>query len=298
MEETGVVGSDVVKSGIDWGALWSKVTEWAMNSGIKVLISIIILIVSFKVINFLAKKIEKGMDKKEKEGANGRTDKTLAKTLIYVLRIALKVLVVVCLVGYLGIDTSSITALIASLGVCFGLAVNGALGNIAGCVLLLITRPFRVDDFIEVDGYTGTVEDIHLCHTRICTLDNKVVYVPNSIASGASVVNYSLKDVRRIDLEFEISEEEDFEDAKRILHEIIDAHEKVLHDKENIIRLTDSTDDGVVICCRAWVNTPDYWEVSWDIREAAKKGFDAAEIEYPYAQMDVRVIDKREREAR
>ena len=177
-------------SKFNWASLWQTATEWAMSTGVKVLISIVILIVSFKLINFVMKKIEKKMD-----GGKGKADKTLAKTFIYVLRIVLKVLVVVCIIGYLGIDTSSITALIASLGVCIGLAVNGALGNIAGCVLLLITRPFRVDDFIEVDGYTGTVEDIHLCHTRICTLDNKVVYVPNSIASGASVVNYTEAEV-------------------------------------------------------------------------------------------------------
>ena len=277
---------------MDWNQLWTTVSEWAMSSGLKVIISVIILIIAFKLIDRVMKKVEKKNEKDQK------IDKTIGKTLIYVSRIALKILIIVCIIGYLGIDTSSITAMIASLGVCAGLAVNGALGNIAGGVLLLITRPFRVDDFIEVEGYSGVVEDIHLCHTKIVTLDNKVVYIPNGTASGASVVNYSEKELRRVDLEFEISEEESFEEAKVILNRVIDNHPKVLHDMDNIVRVCGTTDDGIVLCCRAWVKTPDYWDVFFDIREEAKRGFDEAQIEFPYAQMDVRVIDKRDREMR
>ena len=198
---------------MDWENFWPTVVSWIMNTGLKLVISAVILIVGFKIIDFLFKKIE------GKNAKSGKVDKTLARTLIYVAKVACKCLIVVALVGYLGIDTSGIAAVIASLGVCVGLAVNGALGNIAGGVLILITRPFKVDDFIEIDGYQGTVEDIRLCHTRICTLDNKVVYVPNGTASNANVVNFSEKEFRRVDLEFEISEEESFEDAKQILRE-------------------------------------------------------------------------------
>lgn len=277
---------------MDWDQIWQSVTQWVLNTGIRILISVVLLIVAFKLIDFFSKKVE------EKSEKRGKLDKTLVKTLSYVARIVLKCVVVVCIVAYLGIDTSAITALIASFGVCVGLAVNGALGNIAGGVLILITRPFRVDDFVEVDGYSGTIEDVRLCHTKICTLDNKVVYVPNGVASGACVVNYSEKELRRVDLEFEISEEEDFEVAKQILNDILKKHEKILHDQDTTVRVCGSTDNGIVICCRAWVKNADYWDVFFDVREQAKKGFDAAEIEFPYEQMDVRVIDKREREAR
>ena len=277
---------------MNWSSLWDTLAGWVMSTGIKLVIALVVLLISFKIINVIAKKILKANEKSQK------LDKTIAKTLIYVGKIALKCVIAVCLISFVGIDTSSITALIASLGVCVGLAVNGALGNIAGGVLLLITRPFRVDDFIEVGGYTGTVEDIRLCHTKIVTLDNKVVYIPNGSASGANVVNYSEKELRRVDLEFEISEEENFEEAKAILNKVVNAHEKVLHDMDTTIRVCGSTDNGIVICCRAWVKNADYWDVFFDIREAAKKGFDEAQIEFPYEQMDVRVIDKRDREAR
>ena len=280
---------------MDWANLWSIVLGWIMNTGLKLIVAVVLLIIGFKFIDFFFKKIEK------KNSKSGKVDKTLARTLIYVAKVALKCLVVVALVGYVGIDTSGIAAVIASLGVCVGLAVNGALGNIAGGVLILITRPFKVDDFIEIDGYTGTVEDIRLCHTRICTLDNKVVYIPNGTASNADVVNYSEKEFRRVDLEFEISEEESFEDAKEILVDIVNAHPSVIHDDpalENVVRVVGATDNGVVICCRAWVKNADYWPVFFDLREEAKRKFDEAQIEFPYEQMDVRVIDKRDREAR
>ena len=277
---------------MDWEILWGTLSEWLMGSGLKVLISVIIMIISFKLIHVLIKKLGKANEK------NAKIDKTLSKTLLYVAEIALKCLVVLCIIGYLGIDTSAITAMIASLGVCAGLAVNGALGNIAGGVLLIVTRPFRVDDYIQVEDFEGFVEDIHLCHTKIVTFDNRVIYVPNGKASDASVINFTEKELRRVDIDFEISEEESFDEAKQILWDVVNNHEKVLKDKENIIRVCGTTDDGIVICCRAWVKKEDYWDVYFDIREQAKRGFDAAQIEFPYAQMDVRVIDKRDREMR
>jgi len=282
----------VANNGIDWASIKSSIMTWVMSTGIKVIIALLILFISFKIINWIGRRIEK------RNAKNGKLDKTIVKTLVKVGKIALKIVIAACLVAYLGIDTSGITALIASLGVCVGLAVDGVLSNIAGGLLILITRPFKVDDFVEMGDVIGTVEDIHVCHTIVCTLDNRVVYVPNSVASGSTVINYSIKEFRRVDLEFEISEEEDFEDAKKILQDIVAKHPKVLQDKPATIRVSGATDDGVVICCRAWCKNADYWDVFFDIREQAKKGFDAADIEFPYEQIDVRVIDKRDREAR
>ena len=266
---------------MDWNSIWQTITSWALNTGIKILIALVVMFIAFKLINFFTKKLAKANEKKQK------VDPTIAKTGIHVLRIVLKVLVVVGLVGYLGFNTSAISALVASLGVAAGLAVNGALGNIAGGVLLLITRPFRVGDFIEVDGFTGTVEEVRLCHTKMLTLDNKVVYIPNGTASGANVINYSEKEIRRVDLEFEISEEEDFEAAKQVLQDVVSNHEKILHDKDCTIRVCGSTDDGIVICCRPWVKSEDYWDVYFDLQRDVKKAFDKHGITIPFPQLDV-----------
>ena len=277
---------------MNWNEIWTSILNWVMNTGIRIVIALVVMFIAFKIINAVARKLEKKNEKK------GKLDKTIARTLICVGKVALKIIVTVCLIGYLGIDTSGITALIASLGVCVGLAVNGALSNIAGGVLLLITRPFRVDDYIDIAGYSGVVEDIHICNTKIRTLDNKVIYVPNGVASTSCVVNYSEKELRRVDLEFEISEEENFDEAKKILMNVISSHAKIIQDMEKTVRVCNATDNGVVICCRSWCKNEDYWDVFFDVREEAKRGFDKANIEFPYEQLDVRVIDKREREKR
>lgn len=272
---------------MDWQQTWQTVQEWLTNTGIKVLISIFIMIVTFSIINFLCKKIAKRADKKVAE--NKKIDKTIYKTLSYVVKVGLKVIVVVCLVGYMGIDTSGITALLASLGVGVGLAVNGTLSNFAGGLLILITRPFKDDDYIEACGYSGTVEDIRICHTRLRTPDNKVVYLPNGKLSSAEVVNYSEKDMRRVDLTFSISYSDDFEKAKGIIKEVCDAHELILKDPAAQIRVSAQAANSVNIVTKVWCKTGDYWTVNYDLLESVKTAFDQNGISIPFNQLDVHV---------
>ena len=173
--------------------LLDTIVNWATNTGVKIVIALLIMLISFRLITWLTRKMERRLINKRK------MDKTLVTTLFYVLRIILKIVILTCLIGYLGIDTSGLAALIASLGVGIGLAVNGALSNLAGGVLILITRPFKIDDYIAAGGYEGTVEDIHIVFTKLKTVDNKVVYVPNGSLSSSTIVNYSEKDMRRVD---------------------------------------------------------------------------------------------------
>jgi len=270
---------------IDWSALLNTVLNWITTTGIKIIISLIALFISFKLINWLARKIEK-------KGNEPKHDKTIMRTLAYVLKIGLKCLVAVCLVGYLGIDTSAITALIASLGVCFGLAVNGAVSNIAGGVLLIITRPFKVDDYIEAQGYSGTVSDIHLTNTKLITPDNKVVYVPNGALANGNIVNYSEKELRRVDLTFSISYNDDFEKAKEIINSIFTAHPLTLNDKGFTVRVSAHNASSIDIAARAWVKSGDYWTVYFDVLETVKSEFDKSGIEIPYNQLDVHIKEK------
>ena len=145
---------------MDWQALLNTIVSWATTTGIKILIALLVIFISFKIINAISRKIEKSAGKHN-------TDKTIMRTVAYIFRVGMKIIVAICIVGYLGIDTSGLTALIASLGVCIGLAVNGALSNLAGGVLIILTRPFRDDDYIEAQGYAGTVEDIHITNTKL-----------------------------------------------------------------------------------------------------------------------------------
>ena len=268
---------------MNWEQILDTLASWAMNVGIKIIIALVLLFVSFKLINWLGKRILKSGEKKN-------ADKTILRTAIYVLKIVAKCLIVVCLIGYLGIDTSGITALIASLGVCVGLAVNGALSNLAGGVLIILSRPFRVNDFIEAQGISGTVEAIHLTHTIITTPDNKVVHVPNGSLSAGNIINYSEKDVRRVDFEFSIAYSADFEAAQALVRDILTAHELVLDTPAPpFVRMGEQSSSAVVIKARAWTASGDYWTVYFDVLEAVKQAFDKADIEIPYNQLDVHI---------
>lgn len=266
--------------------LMNKLIEWGAQTGIKIVIALIILMITFRIITVLGRRIEKRAE------TNPKMDKTLTKTLVYMGKIALKIIVVITLVGFLGIDTSGLTALVASLGVCAGLAVNGALSNFAGGVLILITRPFKVDDYISVAGYEGTVKDIFIINTKILTLDNKVVYLPNGTVSSSPIVNYTAQGIRRVDLEMSIAYGNDFKKAEEILMNVLTQHEKVLQDPAPTVRMVEHGESGIKLCCRPWVDVADYWDVYFDVLEQTKEAFDEQGITIPYNQLDVHVHNK------
>lgn len=271
---------------INWsevlGTIGSTVLSWCLNTGIKILIAIVILLVTFKIINSISRRIEK-------RGEGGKFDKTVMRTIAYIFRMGLKVAIVICLVAYLGIDTSGLTALVASFGVCIGLAVNGALSNVAGGVLILVTRPFKIDDYIEAQGVSGTVEDIHMVCTKLRTPDNKVIYLPNGALSSGNIINYSEKDLRRVDFTFSISYSADFDKAKAIITDILTSHELTLDEPESMVRMSSHSASSIDITARVWVNSADYWTVNFDVLEAVKAAFDKNGIEIPFNQLDVHV---------
>lgn len=260
--------------------VFSAFLSKALTAAIRLGISILVLIVSFKAINFIGKRIEKKTDKV-------KLDKTLAKTFAYVFRLLSKTVVIICLVGFVGIDTSGFAALTVSLGAGIGLALNGALSNLAGGILIILTRPFRVDDFIEAQGYSGTVEDIHITTTKVLTVDNKVVYVPNGPLSSGTIVNYSVKDKRRVDLTFSVGYNADFESAKAIIMSVFESHELILSDPTPMVRVSEHGENSIVLVARAWVRSEDYWTVKFDVLEQVKASFDKEGIEIPYNQLDV-----------
>lgn len=271
---------------MDWASIWNTIQEWLTHTGIKVVISLAILVVSFGLINWLAKKLAA---KGKKIEQNKNVDKTIYRTLSYVTKIALKILIVVALIGYLGIDTSGITALIASLGVGIGLAVNGTLSNFAGGVLLLITRPFKVDDYIAACGYEGTVEEIRICNTKIKTSDNKVVYLPNGTLSTTEIVNYSEKELRRVDLVFSVSYSDDFEKAKQIIKTVCDNNPLAVDEPAASVRMSAHSQNGVELTAKVWCKNADYHTLKADLLEEVKREFDAQGVSIPVGQMDVRL---------
>lgn len=262
-----------------------SIINWSTSTGIKILIALLILFISFTIIKVVFKKLEKRLLKSKK------LDKTITKTLLNAAKWALKILIIVCLVGYLGIDTSGITALITSLGVCVGLAVNGALSNIAGGILILVTHPFKDDDYIETSDYSGTVESINLTHTVLRTPDNKLVYIPNGTLSSGSVVNYSRKPTRRVDLKFTISYDADFEKVQDLIIEECNKHPLVLKEPYATVRLSSQLDSAIELTLKVWTKNENYWDVYFDLNENIKKMFDRNDIEIPFNQLDVHIKD-------
>lgn len=261
---------------------FSSLSLWVRTTGVRLIVSLIILVISFKVINSISRKVEKRLLDKGQ-------DKTLVQTLSYLARILLKIVVCTCLVGYLGIDTSGIAALIASLGVCVGLAVNGALSNLAGGVLLLVTRPFKIGDYIEAQGVAGTVENIKITCTKIVTVDNKVVYLPNGALSSGNITNYSEKDLRRVDLTFSVAGN-DPEKVKSLISGVCDRDEKVCKDPAVFVRVTDyGAGNGVKVTMRAWTKSGLYWDTYFDLLNGIQAEFEKNGIVIPFNQLDVHI---------
>lgn len=267
---------------MNWEALLNSVVSWAATAGVRIVIAILLWIVTFKLINAIGRRILK---KSEKKGM----DKTIARTVVYIGKLLLKIAIVICLVGYVGIDTSGLTALVASFGVCIGLAVNGALSNLAGGIMIILTRPFKIDDFIEACGHSGTVEEIRITQTKLRTPDNKVVYIPNGTLSSSEVVNYSEKDTRRVDHTFSIGYGNDFEKAKAIVLDLCEKHELTLSDPAPFVRVSKHGESSVDIVARVWVKSDDFWTVHFDLLEQVKAAFDENGIEIPYGQLDVHI---------
>ena len=268
---------------MDWNQILTSLLSVVTNTLPKIIIALLALLISFKIIKSVFKKLDKKLIE------SGKLDKTLTKALLYAGKILAKCVVVIAIIGFLGIDTTGLSALIASLGVCVGLAVNGTLSNLAGGVMLLITRPFKDDDFIEACGVLGTVEEIRIVSTKVVTLDNKVVYIPNGALSTSTITNYSEKDLRRVDFVFNVAYDTDFEKAKKVIQDVCAAHELVLSDPAPFVRVSKHGESAIEITTRAWCKNADYWDVNFDLIEQVKKAFDEKGIQIPYNQIDVHV---------
>ena len=267
---------------MDFQQLLNNVINWITTEGLKIVFGLVVLFIFFKVINRVTKRIEKGLRKKE-------VDLTISTVAISTSRKALKILAIICFIGYIGIETSSIAAAIASAGIAVGLALQGSLSNFAGGVIILIMRPYRIGDYVQIGGEEGTVEKIELFYTYLATTDNKVIVIPNASASNDTIVNYSQKDTRRVDLVFQIAYENDFEKAKTIIEDCAKQTGYLLQDKSLFVRVSAHNSSSIDIKAKMWVKSSDYWPMYHDMLENVKKAFDQNDITIPYQQIDVQI---------
>lgn len=248
----------------------------------KILACLLILVIGNLLIKLLLKFFPNGKK-------FDKMDRTVRVFLHHLIKIALNILLVVSIVAIIGVPMASVITVIASAGAAVALALQGSLSNLAGGFMLLLFRPFRIDDFIETQGISGTVIDVGFFYTTVRTGDNKHIMLPNGSLTNSTVINYSREENRRVDIDFNIAYESDCEAAIRLINGIIEANELVLKDPEHFVRMTEMTDSAVKITARAWCKNSDYWTVKFDISDKVKAAFAQNGIEIPYPQMDVHI---------
>ena len=263
-----------------------KISEELINSLIDVakrgVIAIIILIVGFKLVNILLKAIKKG------RGFN-KLEKTAQSFLISILSVLLKSIVIITCAGELGIPMTSIITLVGSVGLALGLALQGGLSNIAGGVMIMIFKPFKVGDFIDNGTNSGTVREINIFHTVMSTYDNKMIVIPNGNLSNSVVVNYSKYPERLLDIPVSVDYKSDLETVKNVLNEIALNCQYRIDDKEILIALKAHSESSLDFTFRIWVNNSDYWKARFELLETIKNEFDKNNISIPFPQLDVHV---------
>lgn len=264
-----------------------KIWELLTIYGLKVVAAIAVLIVGRWIAKGLTGFTEKLMNKRQ-------VDPTIVSFVANMTYIALMVFVVLAALGQLGIQTTSFIAVIGAAGLAIGLALQGSLSNFAAGFLMIIFRPFKVGDFIEGAGVSGTVEKIQIFTTQLKTPDNKTIIIPNAKLSGDNIVNFSAKGTRRVDLVFGISYGDDIDKARKIITDVIENDTRVLKDPPPKIGVIELGDSSVNFAVRPWVKVPDYWDLWFHVTETIKKHFDAEGISIPFPQRDVHVYSHKE----
>lgn len=266
-----------------WKQLADYLTQLAITTAPRLIGALILLVVGLKVI----KKIKKWMHTSPKLEKIDGSVRSFAVSLTGIL---LYILLVVLIALILGVSVTSFMTLLASAGVAIGLALQGALSNFAGGLMILLFKPFKVGDYIETASESGTVKDITVVYTVLQTPDNKQITVPNGTLTNASITNYSTEPLRRVDLTFTTAYDCDIEATKALLLKEATAHPLVLTEPaEPFARLQSQGDSALVYALRVWCKREDYWTVHMDLNESVKKAFDQNGIAIPFPQMDVHI---------
>lgn len=262
----------------------SLVTQQLVNFGIRagerILIAALVFIVGRFLISMLNKFIRRLMDKRKVD----ISVKTFVKSLVNIL---MTILLIVSVVGALGVETTSFAALLASAGVAVGMALSGNLQNFAGGLIVLLFKPYKVGDWIESQGVSGTVKEIQIFHTILTTGDNKTIYIPNGAMSSGVVTNYNTQTTRRVEWVIGIDYGEDYDKVRQIVSDILSADKRVLSDPAPFIALHALDTSSVNVVARVWVNSSDYWGVYFDVNKTVYETFNKKGINFPYPQLTV-----------
>lgn len=255
-----------------------------LNFALQIVIAFVVYAVGSKIIRLIVKMVSRGMDRKE-------TDEGVKQFLLPVIRYSLYIILIFIIMGLFGIATTSAVAVLGSAGVAIGLALQGSLSNFAGGVLILLLKPFRVGDYIveHAGNNEGTVAEISIFYTKLMTVDNRVVVVPNGTLANCSITNVSDVDRRRVDIAVGIAYEADIKKAKEVLFKVAEEDEARLSEEEAVVFVDSLGDSAVNMGIRVWVKAEDYWPAKWRLTENVKCALDEQGISIPYQQIDVQI---------
>lgn len=249
----------------------------------KLVLALITLMVGFWLIRRLGAGFSKLLELRNVEA-------TLKKFLLNFVDVLLKIMLLVSVAGMVGVETTSFIAMLGAIGLGVGMALQGSLGNLAGGLLILFFKPYRVGDVIEVQGYTGKVREIHIFNTILITYDNQKIVIPNGIISNGSIRNLFSEPTRRVDIVFGISYGDDIGQVRSVLQKVIQEESRILTDPAPEILVSGHGDSAIEVTTRSWVNSDDYWPVYFTLFEKVKVAFDQAGISIPFPQRDVHLF--------
>lgn len=266
----------------DLSSLLTFLIEFATSFGFKLLAAIVTLIVGWRIVKFIKKWIATTpkLDK---------IDTSLRTFLNSFSSIVLYAVLIITVAMILGIPATSFITILASCGVAIGLALQGSLSNFAGGIMILLFKPFKVGDYIEASGESGTVVEISVVYTVILTTDNKRITIPNGTLTNSVIENYSAEEFRRVDLTFTTAYNSDNNKVKSVIMDVVTSHPLALKEPEPFVRMSAHGESAVVYTVRVWCKNENYWDVNFDILENVKEAFDKNGIEIPYPQMDVHI---------
>jgi len=269
----------------DWAGLLLAAKTSGVEFGFKIIVAILIFYVGRLVARMLTRTLHTLMQKQE-------VDKILETFVCNLAYWVVMLFVIIAAINHVGIETTSLIAVMGAAGLAVGLALQGSLSNFAAGVLIVIFRPYRVGDYVEAAGVSGTILQVQILTTMMKTADNKEIIVPNSQIMGSIITNYSSNDTRRVDMTIGVSYSDDLDKVRRALRELVDADERVLKDPACLIAVSELADSSVNFVVRPWARTEDYWALKFDLTEAIKKRFDKDGISFPFPQQDVHLYQQ------
>ncbi|MDE5847654.1 MAG: mechanosensitive ion channel [Muribaculaceae bacterium] len=265
----------------------SKLANMLVSFGFKLVIAIVVFYIGRFIIRKINQLLTNVFDKRH-------VDLSLKTFMLSFTKILLYFILVVTIIGILGIETSSFLALFASAGVAIGMALSGTLQNFAGGVLILILKPYKVGDYIEAQGFAGTVKEVLMFNTVITTPDNKTIMIPNGVLSTGSINNYSVQPMRRVDWSLSIQYGDDFETASAAIKEILNSDGRVVKDDPSqavFVGLKELGDSALILTIRAWCHSADYWGLYFDITQRMYAELPQKGVHFPFPQLDVHLVN-------